>query len=266
MTPTPTSAAPLTPGNTCTHDTHDTCTHPPGATLWLGGQAWAHPALAPTLTPITTLTTYPGNPRRGDQNAITASIQDLGIYKAQITTQTTTGHVLTGNHTLRGLLALDALLAPATAINVDDTRAAAIVARDNRTSDLGSYDDAALLALLALDEDVLALSGYADSPGELLVMQRRAEAEDVFVVGTGHMLDEFREISGAPEGSPSEYDPGYVAKVRVYFRDDAAIEEFKKLLGVTGSLATAPPSEHGWAFGGWQSYTRIERRTEQQSA
>lgn len=147
-------------------------TTPPGATLHLGGTAYAHPDLAPALAGLEhepagngtlgqpALTTYPGNPRRGDQDAITASIRDLGLYRA-IIVQRSTGHIVAGNHTFRALRALGATRVPVTWVDVDDTRAAAIVARDNRTSELGSYDEAELLALLTTDEDVLALSGYA---------------------------------------------------------------------------------------------------------
>lgn len=134
-------------------------TPPPGATLHLGGTAYAHPDLEPDLWPAERLTTYPGNPRRGDQDAITASIRDLGLYRSVIV-QRSTKHVLAGNHTLRALRDLGATRVPVTWVDVDDTRAAAIVARDNRTSELGSYDEAELLALLTTDEDVLALSGY----------------------------------------------------------------------------------------------------------
>lgn len=157
--------------------------HPDGATLHLGGHAWAHPDLTDTLEPVGytdvahgdptsrgPLTPYPGNPRRGDQDAITASIRDLGLYRT-IIAQRSTGHVLAGNHTLRALLDLGAEQVPVTWLDVSDTRAAAIVARDNRTSELGTYDDAELLALLTADEDVLVLSGYDDD--DLADVQRR---------------------------------------------------------------------------------------------
>lgn len=157
--------------------------HPPGADLNLGGDAWCHPDLRPILAAIThlpetayvhpPLTPYPGNPRRGDQDAITASIRDLGLYRP-IIIQRSTGHVLAGNHTLRALLDLGATHVPVTWLDVDDTRAAAVVARDNLTSNLGTEDPADLLALLTSATDVLALSGYAD---EDLAALRRATEE-----------------------------------------------------------------------------------------
>lgn len=142
-------------------------TIPAGASLHLGGHAYAHPALEPALVPIDTVTPYPDNPRRGDQDAITSSIRDLGLY-AGVVAQHSTGHILVGNHRRHALTELGAERIPVTYVDVDDTRAAAIVARDNLTSDRGGYDDAALLALLQSDEDVLALSGYTVDDTEAL--------------------------------------------------------------------------------------------------
>ena len=149
--------------------TETTTPHPPGADLHLGGDAWAHPSLEPRLIPIEDAIPYPGNPRRGDQDAITASIRDLGLYTG-VVLQRSTGHILVGNHRRHALIALGAAQIPVDYLDVDDTRAAAIVARDNRTSDLGGYDDGDLLALLTADDDVLALSGYDDD--DLAVIRR----------------------------------------------------------------------------------------------
>jgi hypothetical protein len=130
-----------------------------GATLHLGGDAYAHPSLKRRLVPIENVTPYPGNPRRGDQAAITASIRDLGLY-AGVVAQQSSGHILVGNHRRHALVELGAKKIPVDYLDVDDTRAAAIVARDNHTSDLGTYDEPELLALLTAD--VLPLSGYDD--------------------------------------------------------------------------------------------------------
>lgn len=126
--------------------------HPPGATLHLGGTAWANPTYADHLTPIAEVLPHPDNPRRGDQDAITSSIRDLGLYR-RIITQTSTGYTLAGNHTTRALHELGATMAPADPWDVPDHIALAVVHRDNHTSDLGTYDDTARLDLLtALDQ------------------------------------------------------------------------------------------------------------------
>ena len=173
-----------------------TAAHPQGATLSLGGTAYAHPTLEPILEPITEPVLYPGNPRRGDQDAITGSIRDLGLY-AGIICQRTTRHVLVGNHRLRGLLALEAEQVPVTWVDVDNTRAAAIVARDNLTSDRGGYDTAeqiTLLQALAAD-DALPLSGYADDNIEDLqrVLANLTFAEEALAA---HLADTPEAASG----------------------------------------------------------------------
>lgn len=136
--------------------------HPPGATLHLGGNAWASPDLEPLLVPISTVGPYPGNPRLHHQDGITTSIRDHGLYQG-VTVQASTGHVIVGNGRLQALRDLGATHVPRTLMDVDDRRAAAIVARDNRSSDLSTNDDRLLLDLLAdlaSEDEVLALAGY----------------------------------------------------------------------------------------------------------
>ncbi len=226
--------------------------HPPGASLHLGGAAWANPTLEPLLVPIDTLIPYPGNPRRGDQDAITSSIRDHGLY-AGVVTQTSTRHILVGNHRRHALIELGATLIPAAPHDCDDTLAAAIVARDNRTSDRGSYDPTDQVALL----DRLVTAGVDLGPlgfdaSDLLILQRRSEAEEIWAVGAVGMLDEFRAISG--NDGPVEYDPGYKAKAVVYFRSDAAVKRFEKALGLADRLSSNPIDSRGWTFASWKRY------------
>lgn len=202
--------------------------HPQGATLPLGGEAHAHPTLQPLLEPITTPVLYPGNPRRGDQDGITASIRDLGLY-AGIICQRDTAHVLVGNHRLRGLLALGAEHVPITWVDVDNTRAAAIVARDNLTSDRGGYDRGEQYALLqALKaEDSLPLSGYLDA--EYDVIRSLVDLPTDF---TGQVdPDDELAAAGVPYDN-TDGAPAFVASVS--FASLADYDEFRKRLGFTG--------------------------------
>jgi hypothetical protein len=219
-------------------------TTPPGATLHLGGQAYANAALAPLLVPIDTVTPYPGNPRRHDQDNITSSIRDHGLYAA-VVVQQSSGYVIVGNGRHQGLLDLGATQVPAIPHDCDDARAAAIVARDNRTSDLSTNDPVDLLALLqAFDDDstLRALAGY-DDDRTMALLVRQAEAADVFTVGTDHMADEFREISGQ---EPNGYVPEYARKTVVFLRDQAAIDDFSTRLGITEPLGKDLNYPLGW--------------------
>lgn len=111
------------------------------------------------------------NPRIGDVDAIAASLRANGQYKPVVVNRGThTGRkmeVLAGNHTVKAFrqLAEDYpsddrwQTVDAWVIDVDDDRAGRIVAADNRTSDLGGFDDDTLLSLLS-DLSDLEGTGY----------------------------------------------------------------------------------------------------------
>lgn len=115
-----------------------------GATLHLGGDAYCSPDLAPLLVDVDTVSLYPGNARRHDQDAITASIRELGCWRAQVA-QTATGHILVGNGQHTALVELGATQVPVTWRDCTDDLARVIVVRDNRVGDLATDDTAALL-------------------------------------------------------------------------------------------------------------------------
>jgi site-specific DNA-methyltransferase (adenine-specific) len=111
------------------------------------------------------LSTFPGNPRKGQVDAIVESLKANGQYRPIVVNAgSLTGRkleVLAGNHTL---LAADRLGWPEIdvwIVDVDDEKAKRIVATDNRSSDLGVYDDHALFELLDSLSD-LAGTGYSD--------------------------------------------------------------------------------------------------------
>lgn len=119
------------------------------------------------------LTTYPRNARQGDVAAIAASLKAHGQYKpVVVNVGSETGRpneVLAGNHTLLAFreLAQQHPDDPQWAnilvhwVNVDDDMAARIVVADNRTSELGGFDAAALAELLdSMDGDLSGL-GYS---------------------------------------------------------------------------------------------------------
>lgn len=107
------------------------------------------------------LVLYPGNPRVGNVDALMESLAVNGPYQPVIV-QRSTRHVLAGNHTVKAARNLGWDSLPVRWLDVDDDQARRIVLADNGTSDLASYDDAALLALLDdLDGD-LAGTGWDD--------------------------------------------------------------------------------------------------------
>ena len=116
------------------------------------------------------LTTHPGNPRRGDLAAVKASIEVNGFY-GTIVAQRSSGYVLAGNHRLMAARELGMEHVPVVWVDCDDTRARAILAADNRTSELGGFDSEALAQLLEglRIEDALVGTGYSDDDISALI-------------------------------------------------------------------------------------------------
>lgn len=117
--------------------------------------------------PLAVLTEYPGNPRRGDVDAIAESLREHGQYRAIIVRATDAEHpeaggvILAGNHTYKGAALLNWPTIRCEVIDCDDITAAKIVAVDNRAADLGGYDDRLLAELLGGMDDLIG-TGYDD--------------------------------------------------------------------------------------------------------
>lgn len=108
---------------------------------------------------------HPENPRQGDVGAIHTSIEANGFYGA-IIVQKSTSIVLAGNHRLQAAAAAGAETVPVIEVDVDDETARRILLVDNRTNDVASYDEHALLEMLksigATDEELLGTGYDAD--------------------------------------------------------------------------------------------------------
>ena len=109
-----------------------------------------------------TLTQHPRNPRNGDIEAIKQSILASGVYRPVIVAND--GTILAGHHLWLALGELgrthiDIIRLP---IHPASNEATRILLADNRTADLGNYDDGLLAQLLRdLDADTgLIGTGY----------------------------------------------------------------------------------------------------------
>jgi len=100
-----------------------------------------------TLFPIEDLHPYPGNPRRGDLEAIKQSLTTNGCYRPLVANRRT-NEILAGNHTWLAAKELAWTEIPVSWVDVDAETAARIVLADNRSNDLATYDEEALAALL----------------------------------------------------------------------------------------------------------------------
>lgn len=125
-----------------------------------------HPDLASLAYPVAQLEELPGNPRKGDVPAIVRSYQMFGQRKPIVARkQGEGGIVLAGNHQLKAARELGWDQIAVVWVDDDDITAAAFSLADNRTGELGTYDDE-LLALMvgnvASDLELLAATGYSE--------------------------------------------------------------------------------------------------------
>lgn len=134
------------------------------------------PALRDLRIPIDSVSPYPGNPREGDVGAIVESLRRFGQQKP-IVVQESTRYIVAGNHLWKGAKALGWGEIAANVVEMDDRTAEAYLIADNRTSELGSYDEDALGVLLRkiAQEGNLRGTGYdGDDVDDFL---RRIERE-----------------------------------------------------------------------------------------
>lgn len=110
--------------------------------------------------PLGDLRPHPDNPRNGDTDLIMESLRVNGQYKPIVITAD--GTVLAGNHTYAAAMELGWDSIAVVALDVDPTspQAKRIMLADNRTADLGRYDDGQLLAVLR-ELDSLPGTGYS---------------------------------------------------------------------------------------------------------
>ena len=110
--------------------------------------------------PIDAVSPVKGNPRRGNIEAIAESLDRNGQYRPIVVNKRTQS-ILAGNHTYAAAKRLGWKRIAVTFVDVDEDDAARIVLADNRTADLGDYDEPALLKILRrFDADGLVGTGY----------------------------------------------------------------------------------------------------------
>lgn len=110
------------------------------------------------VVPLNDLKPYPKNARIGDIKAIAESLEVNGQYRP-IVVNKRTNEILAGNHTWKAAKELGWKKIAVAWVDVNEQQAKKIVIADNRTHDLGLYDNDALANLL------LTLNGDLDGTG-----------------------------------------------------------------------------------------------------
>ena len=113
------------------------------------------PGLEPLATPVGDLKPLPGNPRRGDVDAVARSL------------------IIAGNHTWMAAKKLGWDEIAAVRVADDDTEAFAFALADNRTAELGGYDPDALAEMLneVAGSDAFAATGYTQADLDALAAE-----------------------------------------------------------------------------------------------
>lgn len=117
---------------------------------------------------ITDLRPHPANPRNGDVETIMDSLRVNDQYRPIVTARD--GTILAGNHTYAAAMELGWQTLAVVRLDLDpgSKEARRIMLADNRTSDLGRYDDALLLELL---DNLDTLDGTGYDPHDLDVLR-----------------------------------------------------------------------------------------------
>lgn len=149
---------------------------------------------------LSTLRPHPRNARNGDVEAVAESLTVNGQYRPIVVT--TDGTILAGNHTYAAALSLgwDRISVVTVDVAPESPEALRIMLADNRTADLGGYDDALLLELLR-DLDSLDGSGYVEDDVAELELLTATQA------GADLNLGAYTDVVNVPQYEPSGPPP-----------------------------------------------------------
>lgn len=186
-------------------------------------------SLTVTTAALDSLQPYHRNPRRGNTAVIGESLDRLGQYRPIVVNAGTyTGRereVLAGNHTFFAAQKLGWDTIDIVTVDVDEDTATRIVVADNRTSDLATYDEELLAALLQELPD-LDGTGFTDAALEEMLAELAA--------GDGHVpiLGDPDDAPDLPDEADAITEPGQVWELGEHrllcgdSTDQAAVEAF----------------------------------------
>jgi hypothetical protein len=106
-----------------------------------------HPDLEPLLRPIDSVQPHPENFNNGDLDQIGDSIDQNGMCDV-VLAQTSTGYIISGNHTWMSLKERDAEVCPLVMLDVDDMRAKKIMVAMNAIPRRARPDKHSLLRIV----------------------------------------------------------------------------------------------------------------------
>ena len=140
------------------------------------------------LVPIDSLKPHPDNPRVGNVEVIAESIAKNGFYGSVIV-RDGTNVILAGTHRWKAAQAAGMTEIPVTFVKTDAKGAKRILLADNRTSDLGVYDDTALAELLGSLGD-LEGTGWASVEMDVLLANVTKKSQEPVAPEEFRVFDE----------------------------------------------------------------------------
>lgn len=199
-----------------------------------------HESLISLSIPIGSLVTLKNNPRLGDVDAISASYKEFGQVKPIVVVQNSDGKytIIAGNHQYEAAKRLGWDSIACTVFDGDEHKAMAFAYADNKTSDLGGYDEDLLIHLinnvgneysdlmsdLGMDEFEMAVIEHSvtDSESELLtssefvppVMVSDDEENEIPTVASG---DEMNVATLGSTAIPGSKKPTAIVQYTIVF-------------------------------------------------
>jgi len=130
--------------------------------------------------PVEELRTLTGNARQGDVEAVMRSLDKFGQRKP-IVVQVGTNEIIAGNHTFAAAKRLGWTEIAVVWVEDDDKTAKAFALADNRTSELGGYDNELLAAMIqeVMDEDTDLLLAASYTQDDLAALLSNTGADDL---------------------------------------------------------------------------------------
>ena len=203
-------------------------------------------------TPIDDLKPLPGNPRIGDVAAVARSLERFGQRKP-VVARHADGTIIAGNHTWKAAKQLGWTEIAVVWTDDDDNTAKAFALADNRTAELGTYDEEALREMIAqlvnVDPELVSDAGYSQ---EAIAEILKIPVEEIPMAG---------DLDAAPAKSRTahsiEGDTWILGPHRLVVGDSTNPEILNKALG--GKLAdcifTDPPYNVAYTGGTNESLT-----------
>jgi site-specific DNA-methyltransferase (adenine-specific) len=202
-------------------------------------------------TPVKNLKLLEGNPRKGDVAAVAKSLDTFGQRKPIVALRD--GTVIAGNHTLQAAVSLGWDEIAVVYTDDDPVTAKAYALADNRTAELGGYDDEALAALMSevaeADLELFAATAWTIDDLESLL----ADAEEALPLP--------EDIDDVPEPPPAVSKVGdmwILGDHRVICGDSTDAATVSKLMDsdIADMVWTDPP--YGVSYAGVSGTPRIE--------